>query len=150
MKFAIRKGQAATEYLMTYGWALLAIVIVAGVLWGMGLFGGSCASASKGFAGAKVTLDDWKVTDTEVLVTLKNAAGAQIDITDLQFATTNSSSVSDGTIASGGSGTVTGTLDSNLGINAGDCYTDQDLIITYTIAGGISHTTTGSISGGYE
>ena len=149
MKFGQRKGQAATEYLMTYGWALLAIVIVAGVLWGMGLFGGSCASASKGFAGAKVTLSDWKVTDTSVVVSLKNAAGADITITELQFETTNASSVSGGIISSGGSGTLTGTL-ASMGIDAGDCYTDQDLIIRYTISGGISHSTTGSISGGYE
>ena len=35
-----RKGQSATEYLMTYGWAVLAIVVVAGVMWNMGFFGG--------------------------------------------------------------------------------------------------------------
>ncbi|MCK4795881.1 MAG: hypothetical protein KAT05_00795 [Spirochaetes bacterium] len=34
----VNKGTMTTEYLMTYGWALLAIVIVAGVLWGAGLF----------------------------------------------------------------------------------------------------------------
>lgn len=38
--FKKRAGQSATEYLMTYGWAILAIVVVAGVLWNMGLFGG--------------------------------------------------------------------------------------------------------------
>ena len=149
MKFGQRKGQAATEYLMTYGWALLAIVIVAGVLWGMGLFGGSCASASKGFAGAKVTLSDWKVTDTSVVVSLKNAAGADITVTALTFGTDASTGVTGGSISSGGAGTVTGTLVA-MGITPGDCYTDTDLIITYAIDGGITHTTTGSISGGYE
>ena len=28
-----KKGQAAMEFLMTYGWAILAAVIVVGVLW---------------------------------------------------------------------------------------------------------------------
>ena len=33
-----RKGQAALEYLMTYGWAILAVVVVLAVLWYLGIF----------------------------------------------------------------------------------------------------------------
>jgi hypothetical protein len=33
-----RKGQAAADFLMTYGWVILAIVVVAAVLWNMGVF----------------------------------------------------------------------------------------------------------------
>lgn len=32
------KGQTAVEYLMVYGWAILIILIVAGVLWYFGVF----------------------------------------------------------------------------------------------------------------
>lgn len=32
------RGQAAIEYLMTYGWALLILVVVIGVLFSMGVF----------------------------------------------------------------------------------------------------------------
>ena len=32
------RGQSALEYLVTYGWAILAIVIVAAVLWYLGIF----------------------------------------------------------------------------------------------------------------
>lgn len=32
------KGQAAMEYLMTYGWALIILVVVIGVLFSMGVF----------------------------------------------------------------------------------------------------------------
>ncbi len=32
------RGQAAMEYLMTYGWALLILVVVIGVLFSMGVF----------------------------------------------------------------------------------------------------------------
>lgn len=35
----MRKGQTATEYLMTYGWAILIIVVVVCALWAMGVFG---------------------------------------------------------------------------------------------------------------
>ena len=33
-----KKGQAAMEYLMTYGWAILIIIVVIGALWKMGVF----------------------------------------------------------------------------------------------------------------
>jgi len=33
-----RKGQAAMEYLMTYGWAILIVIIVVAALWAMGVF----------------------------------------------------------------------------------------------------------------
>ena len=44
-----RKGQSLTEYLMTYGWAVIALVVVACVMWNMGLFGGS-AGQSQNYA----------------------------------------------------------------------------------------------------
>ena len=34
----MRKGQSALEYLVTYGWAILAIVIIAATLWYFGIF----------------------------------------------------------------------------------------------------------------
>ena len=34
----MKKGQAAMEYLMTYGWAILVIVIVLAALWYLGVF----------------------------------------------------------------------------------------------------------------
>lgn len=33
-----KKGQAAMEYLMTYGWAILIIIVVVGALFAMGVF----------------------------------------------------------------------------------------------------------------
>jgi len=34
----MRKGQAAMEYLMTYGWAILIIIVVVAALYAMGVF----------------------------------------------------------------------------------------------------------------
>ncbi len=38
VKLRNKKGQAALEYLMTYGWAILAVVVVLAVLWYLGIF----------------------------------------------------------------------------------------------------------------
>lgn len=48
----VRKGQSALEYMMTYGWAILVIVIVAAVLYSLGIFSpsSSIGTGSPGFA----------------------------------------------------------------------------------------------------
>ena len=37
-----KRSQSALEYMMTYGWAILIIVIVAVILYSMGIFNPSC------------------------------------------------------------------------------------------------------------
>ena len=44
-----KKLQSAMEYLMTYGWAILIIAVVIGVLYALGIFNGS------GFLGSFCT-----------------------------------------------------------------------------------------------
>jgi len=46
------KGQSALEYMMTYGWAILIIVIVVVILYSMGIFNprGAVTAVSTGFA----------------------------------------------------------------------------------------------------
>ncbi|MCW1293349.1 MAG: hypothetical protein OH318_03125, partial [Candidatus Parvarchaeota archaeon] len=48
-KFSKRRSQAATEYLMTYGWAFLVIAIVAAILISLGVFSPSPSSTVTGF-----------------------------------------------------------------------------------------------------
>lgn len=52
-----RKGQGAMEYLMTYGWAILVVMIVGIVMWQLGIFNmGSTSVTSTGFAKIKPQL----------------------------------------------------------------------------------------------
>ncbi len=46
MKKIGNKGQGAMEYLMTYGWAILVVMIVGVVLWQLGVFGGGPGTAT--------------------------------------------------------------------------------------------------------
>ena len=52
-----RRGQGAMEYLMTYGWAILVVMIVGIVMWQLGIFnmGGTTVTAT-GFAKIKPQL----------------------------------------------------------------------------------------------
>ncbi len=72
------------EYLMTYGWAILIVIIVAAALWALGVFNpGSFSQATKtGLAGFDVPAGGWKLTSAGALtLQLKNQAGATIKIT---------------------------------------------------------------------
>jgi hypothetical protein len=58
IKFSItRSGQSALEYMMTYGWAILIIVIVAVILYSMGIFSpaSSISSTITGFSATPVS-----------------------------------------------------------------------------------------------
>lgn len=77
-----RKGQAALEYLVTYGWAILAIVIIAAVLWYLGVFnpaqysnpgGKQCG----GFSTVQC-VDYTAVAPSTISIVFGNAAGSNL------------------------------------------------------------------------
>ena len=82
MKNMNKKGQGAMEYLMTYGWAILVVLIVGIVLWQLGIFSGlgGGANTSTGFSAGKIGIIDagTKCTTTNVSLLLTNQAGAPL------------------------------------------------------------------------
>ncbi|MFH1978460.1 MAG: hypothetical protein ABIJ92_03985 [Candidatus Aenigmatarchaeota archaeon] len=80
------KAQAAMEYLMTYGWAILIVVIVAAALFALGLFnpGTFTQSTSTGFQGFNIQAGGWQMNSTQVTFILTNGVGANINITGIQ------------------------------------------------------------------
>ena len=79
-----RKGQSALEYLVTYGWAILAIVIIAAVLFALGIFDPNRFSGSKQCGGyASLACIDYTadVTAGTATVVFGNAAGGPIQFT---------------------------------------------------------------------
>lgn len=143
-----RMGQSATEYLMTYGWAILAIVVVAGVLWNMGLFGGgSCGNSVTGFAGTQVSVKDYALTNAGALtLNLRNAAGENVEITQIDVdVSTITQGANDWNVSTAGA-VLAGTT-GPVG-TAGACYS-YDLAISYTIDG-VAHTARGTLNGAFE
>ena len=79
------KGQTAIEYLMTYGWAILIILIVAGVLAYYGIFApaGFLVPASSGFAQVAV-VSPWDLNAAgDRRIVLENRVGSKINITGI-------------------------------------------------------------------
>ncbi|MFH1470617.1 MAG: hypothetical protein ABIF01_02615 [Candidatus Micrarchaeota archaeon] len=50
MNLMLGRGQASFEYMMSYGWAVLVIVVLAVALWNLGVFNPSSITQSAGFS----------------------------------------------------------------------------------------------------
>ncbi len=142
----MKKGQGAMEYLMTYGWAILVVLIVGIVLWKTGLFGTS-ATGANGFNA--LTPDQWKITagNNASEIIFHNVAGRtlkvnSINVTEEGYPTATAVfTPSSGVIGTGG------TLTANYTTHACTSSTGStklSVAIDYT-AGGITHTNTGTI-----
>ena len=92
----MKRGQSALEYLVTYGWAILAIVIIAAVLWYFGVFNPAQWTESKGSGGfTGVTVIDYTVNGSTVTMVLGNKVGRTIVVdcepTNVTLTTTSTS-----------------------------------------------------------
>jgi len=76
-----KKGQTAMEYLMTYGWAILAVLVIGGVLYYLGIFSpGTLVGESKtGFS--QVDVDQWAIQGGDnISMVVMNRAGETVNI----------------------------------------------------------------------
>lgn len=135
------KGQTAVEYLMTYGWAILIILIVAGVLAYYGIFApaGFLGPSSKGFTQINV-LQPWDVDAAGNLkMQIENRVGQDIVITEVKAVLgTTGTPLTCGEDALHPYTTVPVTI-----VNAGTKF-PQTGLMTLGCSGGIGTGTTGS------
>ncbi|MFH0971242.1 MAG: hypothetical protein V1835_01615 [Candidatus Micrarchaeota archaeon] len=129
----MKRGQSALEYLVTYGWAILAIVIIAAVLWYTGVFnpskfrgGGECG----GFG--KFTCSDFKVTSTGGSVILGNSVGRQITVYNATVGIVDCSPATEVTVAPNGLLTITCTSTPLAGTPLTGAAYDINVQIGYT------------------
>ncbi|HHQ45165.1 MAG TPA: hypothetical protein ENN13_03405 [Candidatus Altiarchaeales archaeon] len=81
-----RKAQGSMEYIMTYGWAILVVMIVGITMWRLGVFemGGSVGLSMQGFGAVKPQLAATGYDSTGVFTGLfLNAAGSRIKVTGI-------------------------------------------------------------------
>jgi hypothetical protein len=77
-----KKGQAAMEFLMTYGWAILAAIIAIGVLAYFGAFNPGKLAGNQGIINTPFNLDAFKIeaaTDTIIMEVTQNI-GSSINL----------------------------------------------------------------------
>jgi len=156
-----RRGQGAMEYLMTYGWAILVVMVVGIVMWQLGIFnlGGVTSTTSTGFPRIKPQLALMSVnTSGYWSATFTNGAGGPIMIETI---TCKTGSATPDTVTGISAGPYS--VGDNFNIGTSDCSThvsgstgdpyDLDIVITYnvTLAGRtVSHTDEGTLRGPLE
>jgi uncharacterized protein (UPF0333 family) len=120
------KAQAAMEYLMTYGWAILIVIIVVAALWAMGVFTTTSSVACSPCFSYFAFVDYAGGT-----MVLRNGP-QEINIT----------TVTGGTIPA----TTSYTAGKTITISGISTTGDVDVTITYTVTtSGLSHTDTATI-----
>ncbi len=77
------KTQSALEYMMTYGWAILIIVIVAAVLYSLGIFNPSSSAPSSvtGFGGFVIPQGDYVCNSSGVFIQIADITGYPVTVT---------------------------------------------------------------------
>ncbi len=78
-----KKGQAAMEFLMTYGWAILAAVIVIGVLAYFGVFSPSTYVPNQCVVSAPFGCNAGIASTTAVTLELRNGGGEAFNVSSV-------------------------------------------------------------------
>ncbi len=148
----MKKAQGALEYLMTYGWAILVVVIVGLVLWRSGVFGTSSTGAS-GFdvlvpAEWKIVTNGGNYSVTNSQIVFRNVAGqtlrnVNITTSDDGGSTYHQAYFGTASTASVGAGQEK-TVNASISCTSGASATVQVKVI-YTTTSGLQHTDTGTI-----
>lgn len=136
-----KKGQAAVEFLMTYGWAILAAIIAIGVLAYFGVFSPGKYMPDICTINAPLGCEENSLSTAGVRLIIRNGAGDSIDVSSVNV--TNCDADATGWTVADGS-----TLDVTVACVLPTGKFSGDIIIAYKKTGAqIEQTATGRISG---
>ena len=148
------KGQAALDFLMTYGWAILLVILVAGALFTLGIFDVGSMVGNRAVGFTQVAVDAFKV-DSSGLLTIKvqNQVGTdiRIDYVNATYLGTTVGNSSLGTMNLGiGSSSPTITVGDIGDVSSGNSYTIA-LKIGYTdLNSDFPYVESGTLNGAVE
>ena len=136
-----KKGQAAMEFLMTYGWAILAAVIAIGVLAYFGVFSPGKYTTGTAVVTPPFYVNAWNAKTTGVTLELKNNGGATYNITNVEIENCGNYTTSFTLAAS-----ASNTANVSCTLSADDNF-KGDITIKYTKSGStVELTSTGTIA----
>ncbi|MBI5177103.1 LamG domain-containing protein [Candidatus Micrarchaeota archaeon] len=144
-------SQSALEYLVTYGWAFVAMVIISISLWYTGAFDPlSFAGGGKSCGGfGSFACEDFKVDSSgTVKLTLLNTAGEQIN--DVSIISGSVGVCAPSTVGPGGKVSCTANTAAPSGTSGAGFLGTQVRIAYADARSGIAHSDAGTVSGRYE
>ncbi|MEA3514233.1 MAG: hypothetical protein U9R34_02055 [Nanoarchaeota archaeon] len=139
----MKKGQAAMEFLMTYGWAILVVLAAIGALAYFGVLSPDSFLPEKCMLEPGVDCTGFKVTPTETTLVMRNGMGRDLTVNGVAIGDCNSTT-GDVEFKNGDMVTIILTGCSN---GALDDRFDSDISISYTEKiSGLSKTMGGSMT----
>src|SRR3989338_7582718 len=135
-----RKSQAALEFIMTYGWAILVVLVAIGALAYFGVLSPDRFLPFKCTLQSGIACLDHKATATSLVIYVKNSLGYDLTV-DAVKAEQCTALGSQGALSNGGSAQYTLTC-----VNSGSKY-NGDVNITYTNTDtSVQHTNQGEVT----
>ena len=145
----VNKGQAAMEFLMTYGWAILVVLVAIAALAYFGVLNPGRYLPDSCIITPGMSCDDFKVTSADAQLILRNGLGEDLSGVSIAIAGCTASAEADGNDA-WNDGSILGGTD---GITLAGCSNgnagarfSQDVNVGYTGSSGINHTVTGTLT----
>jgi len=149
MKPQPRKGQTSLDFLMTYGWAVLLVVVVVASLFALGIFNAGSFMGPRATGFSQIGVIAWNVNAAGILsLKLQNFAGMDINVINIEATYGTSHYSYDITNVSIPNSKISDTFTVGAigGLTPGQYYT-LPLRITYIDLNGFNYTETGTISG---
>ncbi len=141
MSKMFKKSQAAMEFLMTYGWAILVVLVAIGALAYFGVLSPDRFLPAKCTLPAGIACTDFKVTATTIDVVLRNGMG--FDATGVTVAipgctTSSSTNLNNGQQLTFQATGCSLTAGSKFSGDVNVSYTNADTSLTHRIQGSIT------------
>jgi uncharacterized protein (UPF0333 family) len=136
-----KKGQAAMEFLMTYGWAILVVLAAIGALAYFGVLSPDRFSPEKCTLPAGIACLDFRYTGTDIELSIQNGAGFDMSGVTVTVNGTGCNAVNSGgsaTLTNGQTDTYSITCSPSSGKFKGDvmfAYTNQQTGMTHSKQG---------------
>ncbi|HLC73872.1 MAG TPA: hypothetical protein VJH20_04530 [Candidatus Nanoarchaeia archaeon] len=149
-----KKGQAAMEFLMTYGWAILAAIVAIGVLAYFGVFSPGNLTGSSAIVNNPFYASSWQATsgsESNITLELINNGGDTVMVTNVSVMGTGASTITcsmnrtGGVTMNPGQLTLFSTSECSGDLTAGDNYAGDIIIKYYKSGSSLNQTATGTI-----
>ncbi|MDI6738221.1 MAG: hypothetical protein QME12_06960, partial [Nanoarchaeota archaeon] len=146
-----KKGQAAMEFLMTYGWAILVVLVAIGALAYFGVLSPSKFLPSSCTLEPGFGCDSFKADDSadNIQLILRNGKGQSMTAVGVEIAGCTADLEANGDDP-WNDGEILGAADgitlTSCSLGAAGDRLKKDITITYTDASGISHTVVGDLT----
>jgi len=144
----LKKAQAAMEFLMTYGWAILVVLVAIGALAYFGVLNPGKYLPASCVITPGISCDDFVVrANGDATIILRNGMGQSLTSVSLAIPTCTAAVGNPTGIADGTTGTFTYTLcGGGVGMLTAGGQFKQDMTFNYVGSGGLGHNKTGVLA----